>query len=240
MAFFDRLFSTHDESLAKKEKRLSSRYPVGENYPVRTNLRLDAQRREVRLLDLSCNGASVELPEDHTIRRGQTGQITFALADDELTLGCRVANVRQLRGRPSCGLEFKFADPAQEHTYLQLVEPAAIASSLSLVNPAKITQAVPGLRLEQYDGTPPTRLRVWRNIADRSISAFEFQLSKYLVRWSSGMAELELTRAGSTRPLGEGQRNELIWMFYLTVPNLHKGVAPDVREYLAGLVTAEG
>ncbi len=239
MRFFHRIFPASQEPLASREKRLSSRYPVGDSYPVRITLRLDAQRRDVRLIDISCNGASVELPAEHTVRRGQSGQISFTLGDGTLTLPCRVANLRQVRGRAACGLEFEFPDAAKEEAYLQLVEPAAFASSLELVNPAKLEQSVPGLRLEQYDGTPPTRLRVWRSLADKSIQAFEFQLSDYLVRWSEGMTDLELVRHGSNRPLSDAQRNELSWLFFLTVPNLPKSVAPDVRAYLGQLVAAE-
>ncbi|MBA4138674.1 MAG: hypothetical protein C0518_15320 [Opitutus sp.] len=238
MRFFSRILTSAHESLAKREKRLSSRYPVGDNYPVRVTLRLDAQRRDVRLIDVSCNGASAELPPAHTVRRGQDGQISFTLGEDTLTLPCRVANVRQIRGRPACGLEFEFADTSKEEAYLQLVEPVALASSLEFINPAKVEQSVPGLRLEQYEGTAPTRLRVWRSLAEKEISAFEFQLSDYLVRWSDGMPELELIRSGSSRALSEAQRNELIWLFYLTVPNLPKSVAPDVREFLKQQVAA--
>lgn len=237
--FFKRIFANESEVLAKKEQRLSSRYAVGEHYPVQAMLRLDAQRREVRLLDVSCGGASVALPENHTVRRGQSGQITLSLGDDSLTLPCRVANVRQVRQEPACGLEFEFPDATRQEAYLQLVEPVALATSLTFVNPAKVEQAVPGLKLEQYDGTPPTRLRVWRNTTTREIAAFEFQLAEYLVRWSAGMEQLELGRAGTSRALTEAQRHEVIWLFYLTVPNLNKGVAPDVRNFLGKLVAQE-
>lgn len=239
MLFFKRLFATQPEKLEKKEQRLSSRYVVGEKYPVKVMLRLDAQRREVHLLDISCSGASVALPEKHTVRRGQSGQITLTLGDDVLTLSCRVANVRQVRHQPACGLEFDFADASKQEAYLQLVEPVALATSLELATTVKSDQSVPGLKLEQYNGTPPTRLRIWRNATTREISAFEFQLADFLVRWSHGMEEMELTRSGSARALTEAQRHEVIWLFYLTVPNLPKSVAPDVREFLSKLVAHE-
>lgn len=238
MLFFKRIFASAEDA-EKKEQRLSSRYVVGEKFPVKVMLRLDAQRREVRLLDVSCGGASVALPPSHTLRKGQTGQITLTLSEDAVTLPCRVANVRQVRGQPACGLEFEFPDSSKQEAYLQLVEPVALASSLAFVNPAKLEQSVPGLRLEQYDGTPPTRLRIWRSATSKEITAFEFQLADYLVRWSQGMEEMELARAGSNRSLSEAQRHELIWLFYLTVPNLDKRIAPDVREFLGNLVAPD-
>lgn len=235
MLFFKKILTSELHALTKREQRLSTRYPVGEKYPVQAMLRIDAQRREVRLLDLSCGGASVALDGEHPFRRGQTGQISLTLGEDTLSTPCRITHVRQINGNPACGLEFEFDAASKREAYLQLVEPVALATSLTLVNPAKVEQPVPGLRLEQYEGTPPSSLRVWRRIADREISAFEFQLAEYLVRWSSGMAELELIRAASKRPLSEAQRNEVTWLFHLAVPNLSKRVAPDVRGYLQSL-----
>ena len=254
MLFFKKILNTKSETVEQKDKRLNNRYPVGANFPIKANVRLigrdemgeplaqsleEGRDWRCRLLDISRKGVSVGLSPSASSKRGDPAWLTLSLGEDSLTVPAYVAHWRVSRIESICGLAVDFPEPSMQKAFLQLVEPVAMVSEMQMVNPAKLVQDAPGLKMEQYTGSGTTRLSVWRDPTTKGIMAFEFQLADYLVRWSTGMEELDISRASGSRALSEAQMAEITWLFCLSATCLDKRVAPDVREYLGKLVSVQ-
>lgn len=264
MAFFSRILKFGSASEGFKEQRAIVRHPVGEKFPVKvavTFLNRDDRTGELvtdslhqarpwggRLINLSERGTSVGLSTAALARRGEPAQIRFALGKDTLMLPCRIIHFSVHDHYANCGLVFDFPNARSEHSLRQLVEPVRLGATLAPVPPAKLKQDNPHYLCEQYHGGGSDLLSLWRSRLDRTIQAFDFRARQFGIRWSHGRTELETYGLAETsaktkpangelvRPLTPAQREEVRWLFSLTIPNLARSVRPDTREFLGKVV----
>lgn len=261
MLFFKRILNNKKETVEQAENRLSSRYPVGPNFPLKVAVNLigrddagnllsesDKGARDWggRLLNLSSGGANIGLAPAALAMRGEPCKLKLTLGDDRLEIPCMVAHFRAYTQYTACGLKYNFDDADTQRAYLQLLEPVAIGASLKPVDAAEVVQDTEGLTREEYAGDSNALLAVWRE-ASGMIYGFDFRMNDYGVRWGAGMPELQtygisqnkatIKKAAQTLHLTEAQQIEVRWLFCLSVPNLSKSIPVDVRKFLEQLVS---
>jgi hypothetical protein len=120
--FFKRILNFKRAFLAKlRDKRKTVRYPVGPHFPLKATVNLKGQEDSGstpgagydwggRLINLSSNGAGLQLLRAATTVRGEVTELRLSLEDHELSIPCVVAHFRTYSGYSLCGLQLKFTD----------------------------------------------------------------------------------------------------------------------------------
>lgn len=252
MLFFKKILNSRTESTSAKEKRLASRHPVGDAFPVKAQVCLigrDAMGRlrskslddgrywAGKLINVSSGGANISVPSSALAARGEPSNLKLSLGDDSLELQCEIAHFKPGSAGARIGVTINFKDETSRKAYLQLIEPVAMGASLSPVAASKVKQDVPGLSKQQYSGDANCTLSVWRRMESAALYGFEIVMQDYVVRWSEGQAEMDIQRSAGGKALTDAQRVEVQWLFCLTVPNISDDVPTDVREFLGQLVS---
>jgi hypothetical protein len=266
------------------EQRKNSRYQVNATFPIRTLLSLRDKsvklstapqgRVSLRvpasgwkdwpgtLVDLSATGANIHVNLAAVAFAEDPCRMKFSLASYHLEIPATVAHFVSYSHYAVCGVQFNFPDAEAEKSFLQVLEPVIIGTSLSPVDAARENLA---RDKELYTGTNSSRLLVARDKPGGSLTGFDFRLNKYGVKWNAGMTELrtygvavdapetakaakpvlklKLRTAETPAPspvsqLTEAQEEEARWLFCLAVSNLSPAVAEDVRKFLLSLVVA--
>jgi hypothetical protein len=245
MLFFKRILNFDKQEVAKRDLRHALRYTVEPNTPLRTSLRMGNHDQPVTLLNLSSNGAAIQLSEPADYHRGEVCRLRLVLGRHALRLDVTVAHQLTETGRTMLGLEFKFANFEEQTNYLQLLEPVVIGASLKPCNPKLVRQKEAGLLTKFYVGPDDTLLTVWRKFAGQAVHSFEFRMHNYFVRSSSTPHVLEIYTCDELVPgqkQGYGmpeltratkQSAEIRQLFLWVVPHLNQAVPDDIREFLA-------
>ena len=258
MSLFKRILNFSQEAVAQSDKRTGPRHAVGQSFPVKSVLHLighdedgnplpettHGQDWTGRLVNMSSNGASMQLHPAAAARRGEPCSLRLGLGQSQLELPGTVAQFRTYRDYALCGFSLHFPDFDSQKSYLQLIEPVAFGAGLTPKASDKVEQDTPGLHREEYTGQYASHLTVWRDQRNGAVHGFDFKMRNYGVRWSDGMAEVETygftagepPTNGHLRQLSLQQQEEVRWLFCLAVPNLAKAVPSDTRKFLHQVV----
>jgi len=257
---FKRILNFTKAGAYRREKRKAQRYDAGHPFPFKTVLTVlghDSEGRTVqkddsgvdwagRLTNLSASGASIQVQSAAAGGRGDRCQFSFSRDDYLLKIPGTIAYFRAYPQYMLCGLSFDFPDFDARKAYLQLLEPVIVGASLAPVDPKKVRQDSAGLYKEQFKGSTPALLTVWRQAQGSKIHSYDFRMNDYGVRWSVGMTEVEPYGMVSVNATGrktappyiqltEAQLKEVRWLFRLAVPNIAKAVPSDVRKFMVNL-----
>ncbi len=228
------------------ERRSNQRFPVSPEFPLRavldyvgrddTGAPLGHSKHgwhwKGRLLDCSDTGARIQLAAGLRAVVGESCTLRLSVQGFELTVPCRLTNIRDLPEGAVFGLRHDIADEEAQRDYRQLVEVMALASTLRLrTRTPKPDES--GYLVERYASSRPSRLTVWRHPVDNSVSAFEFQLKDCLLRAAEEQS-LEYFTGDDTgsRPATAVRCHEIHRMFQWVVPNLPEAVPADVKKFL--------
>ncbi|HVU16522.1 MAG TPA: PilZ domain-containing protein [Candidatus Didemnitutus sp.] len=265
------------------EQRKHSRYQINPTFPIKTllslrdkNVKLSAAphgRVALRvpgagwkdwpgtLVDLSATGANIHVNLAAVAFADDPCRMKFSLGSYHIEIPASVVHFVSYSHYAVCGVQFNFPDAETERSFMQVLEPVIIGTSLAPVDPAQEGLA-PGR--EMYAGKNSSRLVITRSPTGGELTGFDFRLNKYGVKWSSGMTELrtygvpaetsdpakakpvlklklktnEKPEVSATGLLTEVQEEEARWLFCLAVSNLAPAVAEDVRKFLLSLVVA--
>lgn len=252
MHFFKRILKEPEpdpevKEVVREERRSKQRFALGPKFPLKTVLNLDAREKsgapmghsrhgwnwKGRLLDCSELGARMQFNAAFNAAKGDAGGLHLELEGFELLLPCRISNLKEEGGGIIFGLKYEITDPAIANAYRQLLEIVALGATLK-PHSRKTKPDESGYIVEQYASDWQSRLTVWRDPADKEMTAFEFLLKDCLVR---GAQEQELqyldgTDAATARPASDVKAAEIHRLFRWVTPNLPPAVPADVREFL--------
>ncbi len=244
MLFFKRILNFNQETAAKSEQRHAQRYPVAPSSPLRAHLLIAGRRYPARLANLSGTGVSIEVPDIESTARGTPAQLEIALEAHTLVIDVQVAHTQPGANCVGFGLELKFADFDTKKSYLQVLEPVAIGSSLKAGDSKLVREKERGMITISYHGSGDTQLMVWRNFAGQAIEGFEFRMHDYFVRsgpippaldiftCEEPTAEHKLSYRGPTLKRSGEENAEVRQLFHWVLPHLSEAVPDDVREFL--------
>lgn len=234
-------------TVVQLERRRAPRFPIRPDFPLKAALNVvgrddtgapmsssrNAWRWKGRLIDLSEQGARIQVGAGVRAHSGDECDLILGVSDFELNVPCHVSNLREHDGGVIYGLKHDIADEATCINYRQLLEVVALGSTLKL----RAKQTKPdesGYLVEQYASNRPARLTVWRFPRDKSVAAFEFLLKDALVRAGAGNEPEYLagTDAAAARPAPLAKAHEIFRLFQWVVRNLAQCVPTDVRLFL--------
>jgi len=244
MLFFKRILkepaAEAGRAVVRKERRSDRRLPIGPQFPLQAVLSFDRRGGSLapmsapgwdwpgQLINCSEVGARIRLGAGALASRGDFCELQLDLEGFELTLPCRITNTRVERDGIHFGLKHDIERAAVAVTYRQLLEIVALGATLKLESRA-VKPDGSGLLVEQYGGDCQSRLKIWREISDRKVTAFEFLLKDCLVRAVKGQPAEYLTDARQATP---AKAVEIKRLFNWVLPNLAPTVPEDVREFL--------
>lgn len=256
---FKYLFNFKGGAFLKRDKRRAPRYPVGEIFPVKGIVSFcirDSKgnpllkEKEVwqnwsgRLINLSTNGASIQLAASALGKRGDTCRFKLTLEGKQIEMEGLIAYFRVFTQYSLCGLSFTFPDEATQKTYMQLLEMVMIGTSVEPAATGLFRKDAKGVAKEVYQGKNKTRLSVWRNESSGSISHFEFRIHEFFIRGNAQTFKLEVDTVEGVNGLAQpdppaqapklpaAQVAEVRQMFRWVVTNLPKSVPGHVKKFL--------
>ena len=252
MQFFKRILKQPDEEVApkavvQKEGRRAQRYAISPQFPLKavlcfsgrdgTGAPLSGSRVgwdfKGRLVDFSELGARMQLGPAALGTSGDFCELRLSLEGMVLEVPCQVTNVKVQSEGLFYGLKLDFTDVATLPAYRQLLDIVALGARLKL----QFKKPKPddsGYLVEQYASDQQSRLTVWRDSSDRTMSAFEFLLRDCLVRAAQGqrIEYLSGTDTAEARKATPAKSTEIQRLFQWVVPNLAPAVPADVRAFL--------
>lgn len=247
MLFFKRILK--DGELAEAsgpaaEQRSTPRYVISPQFRLKAALnfasRVDSRSTKghsrsawhwkCRLLDCSEQGVRIQMDPALKVRARDLCDLQLRVEEFELTIPCRIANIKENADGVIFGLKLDAADESTWKAYCQLLEVVALGSSLRLQRRAAHPDES-GYLLEHYTNNRPARLSVWRDPATQAVRACEFLLKHYLVRAAAGRP-VEYLTSPSGRPASPTTALEIQRLFSWVVPNLPDTMPEDVRNFL--------
>lgn len=254
---FKYLLNFKGGAFLKRDKRRAPRYPVGDVFPVKGIVSFCARDakgnpppkdKEVwqnwsgRLINLSDNGASIQLAASALAKRGDTCRFKLALDGKQIEMDGLIAYFRTFNQYSLCGLSFTFPDEATQKTYRQLLEMVMIGASVEPAAKGLFNKDANGTAKEVYQGKNKTRLSLWRNAASGSVSHFEFRIHEYFIRGNAQTFKLDVDTVEGVNGLPQtdpaaaklpaAQVAEVRQMFRWVVTNLPKAVPGHVKKFL--------
>lgn len=148
-----------------------------------------------RLINCSEQGVCIQMGPTLRVQARDRCDLTLTVEDFQPSGPCHIANIRENAKGPVFRLPHDIADERTWQAYRQLLEVLALGSTLKLLGRTEEPDES-GQRVENFVSDRPARLTIWRHPADRSLSAFEFQLKDNLVRATEGQLLEFLTGAG--------------------------------------------
>jgi hypothetical protein len=240
---FKRILRFKREFLAKlRDKRKSTRYAVGPRFPLKATVNLTGQVAGAalsgkgydwggRLINLSNNGAGLQLLRAATTVRGEKTELRLALEDHQLAIPCVVAHFRTYSGYSLCGLSLHFIDFKVQKGYLQLVEAISMGASFTPLKTKGLAPNRPGLVAERFTADNKAVLTAWRTVKGNELDGFELAVAEHCVKGGATVPPLVVFRLtkppkveASAEVAGEVRR-----LFRWMVPNLPKAVPADLR-----------
>ena len=242
---FRRIFDFKKSNVSQLEHRLTKRYPTGATFPLRATLQVAGRDWRGRVVDISASGVGLLLSRDDALTQGLSGELRLELEQHLLTVNSVITHAKLRRDGCLCGIGMEFDDFAVQKSFLQLLQPVAIGSSLQPVAAALVIQNEPRFTKLSFRGESNSVLSVWReNVADGDLHSFEFMMQDYFVRADAKVRVLEVfTRAQVDRPpqlkasapvfdpTGD-MNDEVRQLFRWIVPNLPKVVPAEIRGFL--------
>ena len=155
---------------------------------------------------------------------------------EQLPVSFQFSHVSEVKFQPvmeALTLHPNVGDVAKLPAYRQLLDIVALGARLKL----QFKKPKPddsGYLVEQYASDQQSRLTVWRDSSDRTMSAFEFLLRDCLVRAAQGqrIEYLSGTDTAEARKATPAKSTEIQRLFQWVVPNLAPAVPADVRAFL--------
>lgn len=250
MQFFKRIMTIKHAIAGRRERRSRQRYFPSPKFTLKTVLNVVGRDESGavlqnsrgggwdwsgRLVNFSDLGATVQLPLSLLATRGDLCQLKLSLDGHQLTLSGRIKNIRDQPDSKLLGVSLEITEAKTQLAYRQLVELVAMGSTLKPLTKGPIPDGT-GYLVEKFAGDKHSKLCVWRQIAGRSPTAFEFQLKDCRVRGSADRRLEYLTGLdpATERPATSAQTAEIHRLFHWVVPNLPGAVPSDVREFLRG------
>ena len=235
------------KAVVRKESRRAQRYAISPNFPLKAVLCFSGRDGmgtplsgsrvgwdlKGRLVDFSELGARLQLGPAALGTSGDFCELRLSLGGIVLEVPCHVTNVRVESEGLHYGLKLDFTDVAKLKAYRQLLDIVALGARLKL-HFKKPKPDDSGYLVEQYASDRQSRLTVWRDSSDRTVSAFEFLLRDCLVRAAKGqrIEHLSGTDTAEARKATPAKSTEIQRLFQWVVPNLAPAVPADVRAFL--------
>lgn len=243
---FRRIFDFQKKDVQQfVDQRLNRRYTPGRNFPLRATLRDGAAEIPARIHDLSASGLALVTDRAAAPVAGRDIDIQLTLETHRLELRGHAAHFRTEGDGLLCGMSLLFDDFVRLKSYLQLLQPVAIASTLQAVDPARVQQNEPQFIKQVFRGESDSVLSVWlEKRLGTPLHSFEFRMHDYFVRAEAAVGVLEVflreqieaTHKGKiTTPvfdLAGGASDEIRQLFRWVVPNLPPEIPDDVREFM--------
>jgi hypothetical protein len=250
--FFKRILNFKRAFLAKlRDKRKTTRFPVGQRFPLKATVNLTGQLTDGsipgsgsdwggRLINLSVNGVALQLLRAATTVRGEQTELKLSLEDHQLSIPCVVAHFRTYSGYSLCGLALQFKDFKVQKAYLQLVEAISIGASFTPLKTVGLAPSRPGAVAERFHADNKASLTAWRNAKTGELDGFELEVGAHCIKGGATVPPLVVFRMtkplkveGSAEVAGEVRR-----LFRWIVPNLPKAVPSDLRTLMETVANA--
>ncbi len=248
---FRRIFDFQKTEIPHVEQRMNRRYTPGRTFPLRAELRGAQGWQSVEIRNLSATGLALttgsamapaaELPG----RSGPTADLRLTLGEHVLDLKARTAHAQPGDAETVCGFELLFEDFNQQKTWLQLLQPVALGSTLAPVDPARVQQREPQFIKQVFRGEADAVLSVWlAKTAGTPLHSFEFRTGEFFVQADAQTRRMEVffreeqedTHKGKiTRPVFDmsgGANEEVRQLFRWVVPNIPDTIPDDIRTFL--------
>ncbi len=243
MSFFKRILRFKKETIAQQEQRHAQRYPLNADSPLQCVLQLGHRHRSGQVINLSGTGVSLRTAKDLEATRDQACRLTFSLGKYQLAVDATVAHSRAADRHLTLGLALKFAGFEIQKSYLQLLEPIAIGTTLAPASAGLLRETEPGIITDRYYSPGDAQLTIWRNFAGQSVHGFEFRMRDYFVRSHGAPPNLEIYTCEESQPGRQGYAGpalrkagdktaEIRQLFRWVVPHLSKTVPDDARSFL--------
>lgn len=242
---FQRIFDFRKEEIEQFEKRLSARHVPGPAYPLRAMLTLGRRPHPAQVLNISAGGIGLLVEGAEAAAIGQAGRVLLGIEGTDIGVDGRIIH-REARGSGHVyGVALEFKDFLDQKTYLQILQPIAIGSSLQPVPEDRVVQDEPKFIKRVYRGESDSVLSVWlENSFGTPLHSFEFRMSDYFVRADAAVRVLESfhreeldspAHVKVSAPVFDthGSRSqEIRLLFRLVVPNLPSTLTSDLRQFL--------
>lgn len=242
MLLFKRILNFKRAFLAKlRDKRKTKRYPVGQKFPLKATVNLTGQTGGStpgagydwggRIVNISNNGAGLQLLRAATTVRGEQTELKLSLDDHHLSIPCMVAHYRAFSGYSLCGLELQFPDFKVQKAYLQLVEAIRLGASFTAPKTKATGSNRAGLVAERFHADNKTLLTGWRVAKTGELDGFELEVGDHLLKGGATVPPLVVFKQGRpAKPEGSAEiAGEVRRLFRWIVPNLPKAVPADLR-----------
>ncbi len=247
MMFFKRILKDGERAEPSgpvAEQRSMPRYVISPEFRLKATLnfasRVDSRATnghsrsawhwKCRLLDCSEQGVRIQMDPALKVRARDLCDLQLRVEEFELTIPCRIANIRENAEGVIFGLKLEPDDESTWKAYCQLLEVVALGSSLRLHRRTAHPDESGYLR-EHYANNRPARLSVWRDPATQAVKACEFLLKHHLVRAAAGRP-VEYLTSPSGRRASPTTAREIQRLFCWVVPNLPDAMPEDVRAFL--------
>lgn len=252
MLFFKRIL-TGATPEAGSERRVSARYAVHPQFPVKAVLNVAGRDTMGRLLttkmgggwdwpaipvNLSATGARLQVPPTVEALRNDNCLLKLDIQGYELLIPGRIAHLGEQRNAIIYGVVLDLSNPGTQRAYNQLLDFVALGASLKAGKPMKKDKS--GYFFERYDGVPSSYLSIWRSIESKEPEAFEFVLKDCMVRalaGNPGVDCLNSTDAATAKshPRPGGGNQAAVPMGRLQSRSKHTGRRQDLPDQARGV-----
>ena len=250
MLFFKRILKQPGPAPANSpavERRSEARFSISPDFPLKSVLSFVARDEtgnpmsnsragwnwKGRLVDLSEEGARLQLGPAVPIRAAESCELILSVQDFQISVNCEVTNVTESPEGILIGLKLLFDHPETQAAYRQLIEVIALGSTLVLQSKTPQPDAS-GYIVETYGGPRAARLTVWRYPANGGVGAFELVFQDNMIRAAAGQQVEFLTDLDGrgSQPASTEKCMEIGRLFQWVVPNLPASLPPEVRAFL--------
>ncbi len=245
MPIFKRILKYDQKAIAQREKRLASRFKISPNSPLRVSITFGHQDFHGRVINLSSMGVAILVPAELPCENNTACRIEFTLDNCRLNLGATVTNHEISSEGVRFGFKLDLINIDTRLSYLQLIEPLHIGATLA---PGKRRSTIANeyhLNSERYISTLGNVLTIWRDVAENTVTGFEFWLADYCVRNGKQPPDLSIFTADENNQDDEmayydaptltrtsKENLEIRKLFRWTIPHLSKDVPDDVKQFL--------
>ncbi|HWA08582.1 MAG TPA: PilZ domain-containing protein [Opitutaceae bacterium] len=242
---FQKLFKFRSDD-KQPERRLKNRYAVGPSFPLVVSLSAGGGSSRGRVANISAGGLGIVVDQKPAAETAAVAQISFILESFEIKAAATIRYVRPADQGFHCGLTLTFHEPESRFSYLQLLMPIAIGSTLARSESGGSGPHVePEFDRLTFTGESDSKLTIWcRKDALATPENFEFQVEEYFVRGRALDRSLSVFslvdddrphRAKDTAPLfqtGSGLETEIRQLFRWSALNMQQNIPDRLRGFL--------
>lgn len=253
MLFFKRILNVTTGN-SSRDKRRANRYAVNPAFPLRAILSLTGRDSfgnplkasdnkgwdwKGHLVNFSNTGARIELPPAALAARGDECNLKLILDGYQLVIPSRVAHLKEHRDHVVFGLELNLTESETRQAYRQLIDLVALGASMKRVQEPHPDDS--GYLVEQFGESAEAALKIWREVHQQLITAFELKVRDYYIRGTAKDRKLYFLSgesADNLKPVPPTRLGEMQRLFDWMVPNLSKDVPEDAQAFLKHHVRA--